>query len=132
MLNLPCTYEEFMSLGFQMDTDEDFITADSIVEPADYEYGFVYAEPEADDYISVYFYNNSDQPKKVTECLVGGIEVDQYFTESSGMEIIFPGGIKIGSTPEELTAAYGESMEKNVDSCFDRFWLDLDANNKYF
>ena len=133
VLNLPCTYEEFMSLGFQMDTDEDFITADSIVEPADYEYGFVYAEPEADDYISVYFYNNSDQPKKVTECLVGGIEVDQYFTESSGMEIIFPGGIKIGSTPEELTAAYGESMEKNVDSYFDRFgWLDLDANNKYF
>ena len=132
VLNLPCTYEEFMSQGFYMDTDDDFLGEDDVVNANDYELGFVYADPDSYDYISVCFYNNSDQPKKVSECLIGGIEVDKYFVESSGMDIVFPGGIKVGSTPDDLTAAYGESMEKNVGSDLDRYgWLDLDSYYKY-
>ena len=83
--------------------------------------------------------NTSGEAKELKDCLIGGISVDDYGVENGGMTVIFPGGIQIGSTKEDVTAAYGSCEDVYegdymhmynwyaADSYFNGCEIDFDA-----
>ena len=73
--------------------------------------------------IMVDMVNNTDGPLELKDCFVGGISVDSYDLEDSGLTVIFPGGIQIGTAQEDVLAAYGEP-----DNTFE----DEEYGNSYY
>ena len=58
--------------------------------------------------------NHTDSPQKIKNCAITGVDVDQSFLETDHLKVIFPGGIQIGSTKEEVIEAYGMCEEENI------------------
>ena len=59
------------------------------------------------DFVTVYFRNNSDKEANVKECQICEIRISNY-TNDLQFKFELPGGIKFGSTQEEVKKAYGE------------------------
>lgn len=105
VLTLPCTYEELRAAGLTLDTEE---TPEDYIVNAN-EYVTAFFEDENDNYIMADLVNGTDKAKTVKECLIGGISVSDYGVSEGGITIIFPGGLKIGSTREEMLEKYGNT-----------------------
>ena len=46
--------------------------------------------------------NQTDSPCKITECMVGGITVNEYDLEDGTLSVIFQGGIQIGGAKADV------------------------------
>lgn len=104
VLTLPCAAADLEAVGLYMDTDD---TPESYVINPD-EYAFTYFLDQNGNEICVDFVNLGEEAKTIKECIVGGISVDDYLFEDETLTVIFPGGIKIGSTKDEVLAAFGK------------------------
>ena len=59
----------------------------------------------------VELFNIGEDEKTIKKCLVGGISVDDYSFEEGGMTVVFPGGVQIGMTKEEVLSKYGDTED---------------------
>lgn len=105
VLKFPCAFEELEAAGLTLDTED---TPENYVVNAN-EYVMVYFEDENDNYIMVDLVNPTDNAKTVKECLIGGVYVTDYGISEGGVTVLFPGGLRIGSTREEMLAKYGNT-----------------------
>lgn len=98
----PMWYSDFENMGWTYDGDNTQTLSSN-------EYSV--AETWEKDGVSVYtdFANLSMNTATFSDCMVGGITLDEYYLEDCGWEIILPGGIQYGvSTTNDIIAAYGE------------------------
>jgi predicted small lipoprotein YifL len=101
VLQLPCTIKDLEDLGFIMDEDmADNILNDGYTSSSNMFHGKCY--------INVSIYNSTDKALPYKDCPVDDISVSVYGMRNGNDEIIFAGGITIGSTMDEVLAAYGE------------------------
>lgn len=107
VLTFPCTIETFESAGVVLDTD---YTPDSyIVNPN--EYVMAYFMDANGNEILVDIINNDTSAKTIKECLVGGLSIYDYSVSRGGMTVIFPGGVQIGTTKEDVLSKYGNAQD---------------------
>lgn len=126
VLTFPCTYGELEAAGLALDTSD---TPEDYIVNAN-EYVMVFFEDANDNYVMVDLINNTDNAKTIKECLVGGISVSDYGVSEGGITILFPGGLKIGSTREEMLAKYGNTDDiYEGDSLCIYTWT---AENSYY
>lgn len=104
VLTFPCTLADVEATGLVMDEE---YTPDGYMVNAQ-EYVLVYCEDANDNELMFDVVNTADEAKTVRECVVGGVSVDDYDLEGGGLTVIFPGGIQIGSTKEDVIGKYGE------------------------
>lgn len=90
-----------------MKFDSDYTPLDQMVEAGDYELGYLI--DANDNEVMIELSNSSDEPKALGECLVTGIDVDDYSIDNGGVTVIFPGGIQIGMTKDAVIEKYGET-----------------------
>lgn len=110
VLTLPFSVSELESLGLVLDTDD--TAADYVINAE--KYHFAYFEDSFGNKIMVTLTNHTDSPQKIKNCAITGVDVDQSFLETDHLKVIFPGGIQIGSTKEEVIEAYGMCEEENI------------------
>lgn len=130
-LSLPCSLEDLKAAGFEVDAEYTNVGEDYIINPNEYEYATVKYNGEWDSYLTVYFVNDSSEAKKVSECQVGGIACSSYDSEyKMQFELVFAGGITVGSTMDEVIAVYGEPTEKYEDDDYSSYeWRDRNYYN---
>ncbi len=104
---LPLEYSKLEADGWK--TKEDLTRT---LEPTQYSIGMVFSKGDKD--ISLELVNNSEAPKSMKECQVGGIDTSP--AESKNLpELSLAKGIKIGSTKEEVAKAYGDPTQQSED-----------------
>lgn len=126
VLTFPCTYGELEAAGLTLDTSD---TPEDYIVNAN-EYVMVFFEDANDNYVMADLINMTDNAKTIKECLVGGISVSDYGVSEGGITILFPGGLKIGSTREEMLEKYG-----NTDDIYEGDSLCIytwSAENSYY
>lgn len=101
-IQLPCACEDMISDGWRISSSGVF--EHNEVEPNGYESFFMTRGSYS---VEVYFFNRTDSPKKLKDCVLGGI--------GDGDGICFPNGITNKSTVEEIVEAYGEPNERTED-----------------
>lgn len=121
VLTLPCTIETLESAGVMLDAD---YTPDSyIVNPN--EYIMAYFMDANGNELLVDIINEDTSAKTIKECLVGGISVYDYSVSRGGMTVIFPGGVQIGTTKEDVLSKYGNAQDVyEGDSLHMYTWMD--------
>ena len=120
---LPCDFAELKALGYTLDEDTD---PEYIVNKGEYEYGYLADKNGA--LISVDFLNTTDGPLSIPECKVASIGSDDWFLEGSKMSIVYPGGITLGSTKEEVLSAYGNPQDAyEGDSITSMYYYNSDS-----
>lgn len=77
------------------------------------------------------FYNPNKETKKVEECLVCKIQIDDYMEERCGAKVKLAGGIGIGSTVDELEEAFGEPTSKNEYEDYIYYKYDFEIYSNY-
>lgn len=107
VLTLPALYSDFTALGWECDVDVDTETLKS---------GFMMvgnaALRKGDASLSgVTFINLSDQELPLSECYICGFAFAYDTKGAVETSVVFPGGLHIGSTADEIIAAYGEPTE---------------------
>lgn len=124
VISLPCTIQDLEALGFALDTEE--TSADYIVNPEESELAFI--EDSNENYFMVDMVNDSDSAKKIIECQVGGIYIDDYAISEGGLAVIFPGGVQVGMKKDEVLALYGDTSEIYEGDNRDSYtWYDGDS-----
>ncbi|MGI6017499.1 MAG: hypothetical protein ACOX8M_01615 [Marvinbryantia sp.] len=103
LYQFPMTYTDFTALGWEYQDDETMEVA-----PNEYSPSATFQNGDLKLYASVV--NLSINTLPVSECLIGGISLDQYqIKDAPDTTIEFPGGILYGTaTLEDVKAAYGE------------------------
>ncbi|HJA99918.1 MAG TPA: hypothetical protein H9780_01995 [Candidatus Mediterraneibacter merdavium] len=119
VITLPCTLEDIEKTGLTLDTD--YTERDYLVDAGDYELAW-FVDGNGNEII-VHMVNDSDGQKELQDCLAGGINVDSYSVEQGGITVLFPGGVQIGSDPQEAVNAYGEP---------DDLYEDAEYGNSYY
>lgn len=119
VVTLPCTIADLEAAGVKMDTE--YTPSDYIVNAGEYELAW-FESPEGDS-IMVDMINKGSEPKEIKDCLVGSVYVDNYNMEEGDLTVIFPGGIQIGTSEDDLLAAYGEA---------DDVYEDAEYGNSYY
>lgn len=124
VITLPCTIADLEAAGVKMDTE--YTPSDYVVNAGEYELAWFMAD--SGDSIMVDMINTGNEPKKVKECLVGSVYADAYSMTEGGLTVIFPGGIQIGTSEEDLLAAYGEADDAYEDEEYGNsyFWYGED------
>ncbi len=101
VMQFPMWYSDFEALGFTYTKD-----ATQTLSSSQYTVGEVWQRDGVK--ISTEFANLSMNTKPYTECMVAGINFDNYYLDDVDWEIILPKGIQYGvSTKEDIMAAYG-------------------------
>lgn len=67
-----------------------------------------YATDNTNSSFSVGFFNPSNENKKARECKISAIDVDRKNIIDDSVQIVFPGGVQIGSTYEKVIKEYGQ------------------------
>lgn len=123
VVTLPCTIADLEAAGLRLDVS--YTPENYVVNAGEYE--LVWFIDSNGNEITADMINPDSSPKEVKDCLIGGISVDQYSQENGGLTVIFPGGIQIGSTREEVQAAYGEADDVYEGEYTDMHtWYDTD------
>lgn len=124
VITLPCTIADLEAAGVKMDTE--YTPSDYVVNAGEYELAWFMAD--SGDSIMVDMINTGSEPKEVKECLVGSVYADAYSMTEGGLTVIFPGGIQIGTSEEDLLAAYGEADDAYEDEEYGNsyFWYGED------
>lgn len=107
IITLPALYSDFTALGWECDVNTDEETLKS---------GFMMVGNaslrKGDASLSgVNFINLSDQELPLSECYVCGFSFAYDSKSAVAASVVFPGGLHIGSTIDDITAAYGEPTE---------------------
>lgn len=134
LYQFPMTYAEFTAMGWEYQDDETFEVA-----PYEYTPSAEFKNGALEIYATVINLGINTVP--ISECLVGGIDIDQYNIEDApDTTIEFPGGILYGkATMDDVKAAYGEptrvyegdlytnlTYEYDYDQSFD-FYIDAET-----
>lgn len=99
----PMSYEEFLSYGWELDANH----SDAEMELSPNQYDLVYFQKGGLECMT-YVINLGMNSQKVSECLVGGMEISNFDWEVQPGQIYLAAGIERGvSTQEEIEAAYG-------------------------
>lgn len=107
VITLPCEMKDLEAIGFQLDTGDK--AADYMVNPDEYELAFF--NDQYGHSIMFDMVNDTDSAQKIVDCKVGGIYVDSYDMEDGRLSVIFPGNVQIGTTKDDVVAAYGEASD---------------------
>lgn len=132
LLSLPCEIENLEAAGLSLDTE---MTPDGYIVNAG-EDELVYFRNDQGTSIMVYLVNQTEEPKEIGECIVGGISTGQYSMLGGEVTVIFPGGIQLGTDLDTVMAVYGEADNDYEDENYKtRSWYDEDFskfNNQCF
>lgn len=127
VVNLPCTVQDLETLGFALDTEE--TPEDYIINPGESEFTFV--EDTNGNSFMVDMVNDGDSAMKIIECQVGGVYIDDYGVSEGGLTVMFPGGIQVGMTKDEVLSVYGETSDVYEGESMDSYtWYDGDSYGK--
>ena len=75
--------------------------------------------------------NDTDTAREIVECQVGGIYIDDYGISEGGLTVLFPGGIQVGMTKDEVLAVYGETSDVYEGESLDTYtWYAGDGYGK--
>lgn len=122
-ITLPCDLAELQALGYTLDEDMD---PEAVVNAGDYEYGYLTDKSGA--LISVDFLNTTAGPLTIAECPVASIGSDDWFLEGSKNSIVYPEGITIGSTKDDVLNAYGNPQDAyEGDSITSLYYYNSDS-----
>lgn len=128
VLTLPCEIKDLEAAGLALDTED---TAEDYVVNAG-EYEFVFFKNDSGASVMIDMINQTDSPCKITECMVGGITVNEYDLEDGTLSVIFPGGIQIGGAKADVLSKYGETQDVYSDENFQMYtWKDADPEKYY-
>ena len=67
-----------------------------------------YATDNGKSVFSVGFFNPTNEKKKARDCKISAIDVDRKNIIDDSVQIVFPGGVQIGSTYEKVIKEYGQ------------------------
>ncbi|MCL1891473.1 MAG: hypothetical protein FWG00_05625 [Coriobacteriia bacterium] len=104
----PAPYSEFAAKGWKIEETLGVDYNEETLKPNSYT-GVVVAK-NGSHQIYLTFVNVDADVKKVSDCNVGGIDLDSWDAET-GTQLIFPGNIILGSSEAEVLAAYGEPSD---------------------
>ena len=102
-LTLPFDCSQLQGLGLTI--DQEGIT-DTVLKPE--QVTVVFAHDAYGNQIMLDVINRTGEDLPLQQCMVGGIDASDTFLEG-GLTVMLPGGIKVGSTREELLNAYGDA-----------------------
>lgn len=125
VLTLPCTLADLEAAGVTM--DREYTPEDYVINAGEYELAWFENANGAE--LIARMINTTDGPLEVKDCLVGGIIVDSYDLEEGGLTVIFPGGIQIGSSQDDVLAAYGDADDVYEDEEYGNtyYWYAEDS-----
>ena len=102
----PMSYEEFLAYGWEISIYSDE-TAN--LEPNQFDLVY-FSKGEVE--CMAFALNLGLNTMPVSECIIGGISIDNFDWDLSKGEVLLPGGIRRGvSTLEDVTAAYGSATD---------------------
>lgn len=103
----PMSYEEFLAYGWEISS----AYSDETEELEPNQYDLVYFS-KGDVECMAFALNLGLNTMPVSECMIGGISIDNFDWDLSKGEVLLPGGIRRGvSTLEDVTAAYGSATD---------------------
>lgn len=108
-------YKKFVDNGWSVDLSKYGYEDGYILNKNDKTYSTVSLENSKYEkaYVNIGFINLSDSAKDVTESQVWAISVDNYGSYRTQVDFELPGGIKYGSTLEEVEKAYGKPEDES-------------------
>lgn len=108
-------YKKFVDNGWSVDLSKYGYEDGYILNKNDKTYSTVSLENSKYEkaYVSIGFINLSDSAKDVSESQVWAISVDNYGSYRTQVDFELPGGIKYGSTLEEVEKAYGKPEDES-------------------
>ena len=124
ILTFPCAYSEIKEVGFEL--DKRYTSEELMIKPGKFE-----AAAFSDSYGNIVAFevaNDSELPIEITKGEVRGICVTKRnINESAG--ILFPGGVTIGTSLEEVIESYGDEYEKlyEGDDLISCRWMNGDV-----
>lgn len=133
VLTFPCEIAELEEAGVKL--DKEYMPEDCVVDAGEYE--LAYFEDAAGDTVLIDLVNTTDEPLRITECVAGGITVDEYGLENGGLTVFFPGGIRLGMAKEDILKIYGETDDVYEGSALHMYtwyssdykgWCEIDLN----
>ncbi|MDR0964807.1 MAG: hypothetical protein LBM60_09345 [Clostridium sp.] len=102
LLSLPILYSDFAALGWTSDDIEG-----ETLKPGYITLGSYSLEKDDANIIRLSFINLGDEELPLSECLVYRFTFS-YFSWNAKTSFVLPGGLHIGSTVDDVIAAYGE------------------------
>lgn len=126
VLTFPCSFSDVEGLGLTMDVDS---TPEDYVVNKD-EYELVFFDDANGHSLMFMACNNTEEAKKVKDCVISGLYVDEYDVEDGNLTIVFPGGVQIGANIDEVIAKWGEPDDVYEGEGSDSYsWYDTDTYN---
>lgn len=126
VIALPCEYKELQEAGVTI--DESMGTDDGGTVSAK-GYSLVYFADQKGNTLSAEIINPHDEEKEVSECLVGCISLGDYDLKNDQMEVVFPGGVEIGTTEDDVVEKYGKAGDTYDDEeQVIRSWTDTEKS----
>ncbi|MFV0399204.1 MAG: transglutaminase domain-containing protein [Oscillospiraceae bacterium] len=81
---------------------------------------------KGDEVVTLGLVNTGSSEVRYNKAMVSKITLDDYYAKK-GAELLFPGGIKIGSTEKEVLAAYGEPTDTIETKSQKSFYYEKDV-----
>ena len=107
VMTFPMSYEEFSTYGWEL--SDHYTTLEDTLSPS--RYGPVNFS-KGDDTLSVYMINLAVNDLTLKECLVAGVEIDNYYWNENSPQVKLAKGIERGkATLDDIKAAYGEASD---------------------
>ena len=91
VMTFPMSYEEFSAYGWEL--SDHYITLEDTLSPSRYE---AVSFSKGDDTLSVYMINLGVNDLTIQECLVGGVDIENYYWSEDGAEVKLAKGIERG------------------------------------
>lgn len=127
VLTLPCSISDFEAAGLKL--NDEYTPRDYVVNVDEYELAW-FSDANGNE-ITVDMVNMTDEAIELGDCLVGGISVADFEIEKGGITLIFPGGVQMGSSKEDVLAKYGETDDIYEGDSEDMYtWWDNDSYYK--
>ncbi|MCL1896246.1 MAG: hypothetical protein FWG03_06860 [Clostridiales bacterium] len=120
---LPAPFSEFAANGWEIIERLGVDYANEKLDPGTYTGTVVVVNGEHKVYMD--FLNDSMDTRVLTECSVGGIDLD-YSNAKYGATLVFPAGITLGTPEEDLLAAYGEPTDFYESEYSKTYKYDID------
>lgn len=117
----PMSYADFIACGWEYQGDETLTFAPDQYSPSE-----VFKKGDLEIYVSIINLGIDTEP--VTECLVGGLSIDEWqFEAAPRTSIELPKGIVYGkSTLEDIKAAYGEPSDTYEGELYTKVTYEYD------
>lgn len=126
VIALPCEYKELQEAGLTI--DESMGTDDGGIVSAE-GYSLVYFTDQKGNTLSAEIINPYDEEKEVSECLVGSISLGDYDFKNDQMTVIFPGGVEVGTTVDDVVEKYGKAGDTyNDEDQVTHSWTDTEKS----